>query len=347
MLCRNTLNVVVALVPERVNQKVLNVVMISKVFHPHTGVMKSAKINDVTIRYSSWLAALAVALVSLSQLAVAADLEPETIAAWDKYVKGINARIQKPVSPGAPFLLTDQVPGQAAKLRAGEIVTAPAGPQMPLRVPRGLIHDWAGASFIPNARLDDVLRILKDYERYKLFYNPHVIDSELIASEPPEDRFSMLMINKAVISQFALRGAFRSSYARVNDQRYFVTAEATHLQEVANYGTPTQHLLPENEGMGLIWRLYSVARLEERDGGVYMDLEVVALSRDIPASVRWLVAPIVRRVSRSSLAVSLRQTEDAVRFGASVIAGAPGVAGCQTRSSCDAMPSSGSSNSFR
>ena len=347
MLCRNTLNVVVALVPERVNQKVLNVVMISKVFHPHTGVMKSAKINDVTIRYSSWLAALAVALVSLSQVAVAADLEPETIAAWDKYVKGINARIQKPVAPGAPFLLTDQVPGQAAKLRAGEIVTAPAGPQMPLRVPRGLIHDWAGASFIPNARLDDVLRILKDYERYKLFYNPHVIDSELIASEPPEDRFSMLMINKAVISQFALRGTFRSSYARVNDQRYFVTAEATHLQEVANYGTPTQHLLPENEGMGLIWRLYSVARLEERDGGVYMDLEVVALSRDIPASVRWLVAPIVRRVSRSSLAVSLRQTEDAVRFGASVIAGAPRVAGCPTRSSCDATPSSGSSNSFR
>ena len=109
--------------------------MISKGFQPHTGVMKSAKMNDVIIRYTSWLAALAMSLVSFSQLAVAANLEPETIAAWDKYVKGIKARIQKPVAPGAPFLLTDQVPGKAAKLRAGEIVTAPAGPQMPLRVP--------------------------------------------------------------------------------------------------------------------------------------------------------------------------------------------------------------------
>jgi len=172
-----------------------------------------------------------------------------------------------------------------------------------------------------------------------------VIDSELIASEPPEDRFSMLMINKAVISQSALRGTFRSSYARVNDQRYFVIAKATHLQEVANYGTPAQHLLPENEGMGLIWRLYSVARLEERDGGVYMDLEVIALSRDIPASVRWIVEPIIRHVSRSSPAVSLRQTEDAVRSG--VIAVATRVAGCPTRSSCDATPFSGGSNSFR
>jgi hypothetical protein len=322
--------------------------MISKGFQPHTGVMKSAKMNDVTIRNTSWLAALAMSLVSFSQLAVAANLEPETIEAWDKYVKGINARIQKTVAPGAKFLLADQVSGQAATLRSGEIAIGPAGPQIPIRVPRGLIHDWVGASFIPNATLDDVLRILGDYERYKLFYNPHVMDSELIAREPSQDRFSMLIVNRSVISQNAVRGTFRSSNTRVDNQRYLITTEASHMQEVANYGTSSQHLLPENEGMGLIWRLYSVVRLEERDGGVYMDLEVVALSRDIPGAVRWIVEPIVRRVSRSSLTVSLRQTEDAVRSGASAVAEAPRVAGCPTRSSCDATPSSGgSSHLFR
>src|SRR5258708_18279314 len=174
------------------------------------------------------------------------------------------------------------------------------------------------------------------------------MDSELIAREPTQDRFSMLIVNKAVISQTAVRGTFRSSFTRVDNQRYLITTEATHLQEVANYGTPAQHLLPENEGMGLIWRLYSVARLEERDGRVYMDLEVVALSRDIPASVRWIVEPIVRRVSRSSLAASFRPTDDAVRSCPSVIAGPPRVAGVPTRSSCDATPySGGSSHSFR
>jgi hypothetical protein len=53
--------------------------------------------------------------------------------------------------------------------------------------------------------------------------------------------------------------------------------------------------------------------LEERDGGVYIELEAMVLSRDIPAALRWVVDPIVRRVSRSSLETSLQQTADAVR----------------------------------
>ena len=54
-------------------------------------------------------------------------------------------------------------------------------------------------------------------------------------------------------------------------------------------------------------------RLEENDGGVYVEIEAVALSRDIPPALRFLVDPIVRRVSRSALLTSLEQTENAVR----------------------------------
>jgi hypothetical protein len=64
--------------------------------------------------------------------------------------------------------------------------------------------------------------------------------------------------------------------------------------------------------MGLIWRLSSITRLEERDGGVYAELEAVALSRDIPAAFRILVTPIVRRVSRDSMETSLHQTKRAL-----------------------------------
>jgi hypothetical protein len=295
------------------------------------------------------LAAVAASILSVApRWAIAADLRPETIAAWDEYVRVVKGRTQKHVATGATFLSADEIPGEPARLRAGEIIVAPAGPQVPLRVPQGLIHDWAGAAFIPNVTLGDVLRILSDYQRYKLFYRPHVLDSELITREPSEDRFSMLIMNRSVISKTALRGTYRSSYKRLDAQRFCAVTEATQIQEVANYGTPSEHLLPDEEGMGLIWRLYSVTRLEERDGGVYMDLEVVALSRDIPASVRWFVEPIVRQVSRSSLAVSLLQTESAVRSGATSVAGTSSAADCPARVSCYATPSlSSSRHSFR
>jgi hypothetical protein len=70
------------------------------------------------------------------------------------------------------------------------------------------------------------------------------------------------------------------------------------------------------EGSGLIWRLFSIARYAQRDGGVYVELEAIALSRDIPPTFRWLIEPIVRRVSRGSLLTSLQQTENAVRLNA-------------------------------
>jgi hypothetical protein len=92
----------------------------------------------------------------------------------------------------------------------------------------------------------------------------------------------------------------------------YAISNTTHIQEVDKFGTPEQKTLPEDEGTGLIWRLSSITRLEERDGGVYAELEAIALSRDIPVAFRVIVTPIVRRVSRDSLATSLHQTKVAI-----------------------------------
>jgi hypothetical protein len=81
---------------------------------------------------------------------------------------------------------------------------------------------------------------------------------------------------------------------------------------ITGYGAAGQHTLPEDEGAGLIWRLFGVTRFEERDGGVYVEIEAIALSRDVPASLRWLIDPMVRRVAKASLINSLQQTRDAV-----------------------------------
>ena len=41
-----------------------------------------------------------------------------------------------------------------------------------------------------------------------------------------------------------------------------------------------------------------------------MELEVIGLTRDIPASVRWMASSLIARLSRGTLATSLRQTRD-------------------------------------
>jgi hypothetical protein len=244
-------------------------------------------------------------------------LTPETVAAWEAYVRTVHARVQERLQPGRPFLSIDEEEGMAETIRRGEALVAPFG-RTPQKVPAGLIHDWVGVGFIPNSKLDDVLSTVRDYAHYSDFYRPEVMASKALRSDGSKDRFSMLLVNKSIFSRTALDSEYEVSYVRVDDHRCYSISEARRIQEVENYGTPQQRVLPENEGTGLIWRLLSITRFEEGDGGVYIELEAIALSRDIPASLRWIATPLVRHVSKHSLLASLQQTSEAVHSRKSI-----------------------------
>ena len=251
--------------------------------------------------------------------AAAADLKPETVQAWQEYVKATEAKNQAHLAPGSPFLSIDAEPAQAAKLRQGQILASPVSPNVPVKVQGGLIHDWTGAIFIPNASVRDVFHVTRDYAQYKTVFRPNVVSAKPLETGDWNDTFSMVVMNTSFFAKSALDSDYRSQFTRLDDHRWYSTTETTRVQEVSNYGSPSEHKLPEGHGIGIIWSLYSFARYEERDGGVYIELEAIALSRDIPGALRWAVEPIVRRVSKSSMVTSLQQTADAVRSANAVI----------------------------
>jgi hypothetical protein len=131
------------------------------------------------------------------------------------------------------------------------------------------------------------------------------------------DQFSMVLMKRLQFRKVALDADYAIHYVRVDARRLYSVARTTRIQEIAAFGEPDQHLLPRDEGTGLIWRLYTVTRFEERDGGLYLEIEAIALSRDIPSGWRFLVEPVVRHKSREALVTAIRQTEDAVRAAAS------------------------------
>jgi hypothetical protein len=53
-------------------------------------------------------------------------------------------------------------------------------------------------------------------------------------------------------------------------------------------------------------------RIQERDGGVYLQSEVASLSRNIPPMLGWLIAPFVKNVPKESLTFTLQATRKAV-----------------------------------
>jgi hypothetical protein len=131
----------------------------------------------------------------------------------------------------------------------------------------------------------------------------------------------LLLGDNSFFLKTALATDYESHYVRLGERSGYGVARSTRIQEIENYGSREQRTLPEDQGLGLVWRLFTISRYAERDGGVYFELEAIGLSRDIPGSLKWLLEPIVRRVSRESISTSLRQTQNAVRFRADLARG--------------------------
>jgi hypothetical protein len=240
-----------------------------------------------------------------------AELKEETLKTWDAYIQTADSQMRDRLQ--GPFLWVDEAPDRLQRIRSGEILISPVGRQIPKPVPSGLIHDWIGAAFIPDARLEDVVSAVRDYGDYKEFYKPTVVDSKSLGTDGACDKYSMRVVNKETVAETALDIEYETCYFKTDERQWYSITHTTRVQEIRHYGQPNEQELPPNQGVGYIWRLYSVARFEERDGGIYVELEAIALSRDIPVALRWVVNPIVRRVSRNSMLVSLQQMEEAVR----------------------------------
>jgi hypothetical protein len=242
----------------------------------------------------------------------AAELQPAAYSAWQAYLQTAGMRMQARLAATGRFLWIDEEPGRDVRARNGAILVAPGLANGTQAVPNGLIHHWVAAVFIPFARLGDVLQIAHNFASYQHFYHPAIVDSKVLGSAGGEQSFSMRSLHRVLFITAVLDSQFITRDVQVDATRWYIVADSTRVQEVENFGGPDERVLPPDHGKGFIWRLHTITRYEERDGGVYVEMEALALSRDIPVALRWVVNPAVDQFSRGEMMACLRQTREAV-----------------------------------
>jgi hypothetical protein len=258
--------------------------------------------------------ALAALILQTASHVSGAELKPEAVTAWEQNVQAANARMNARLKSGAKFLWIDEQPSRLVQVKRGKIEVEPVGVGAE-PVPTGLVHDWIGTAFIPGASVDNIKRLTGAYDHYKEIYGPAVVDSRNLSNSGRNDRFSLRLLQKTSLATCAMEIGYEAHSIRVDDKRWYAISYSTSIREIRNYGKPDETELPPDEGNGFLWRLYSITRYQQGDGGVFVELEVMALTRDIPALLRWIVKPLVARMSRNSLAISLTKMRDAVRSG--------------------------------
>jgi hypothetical protein len=256
--------------------------------------------------------ALAVLALGIAGPVSAMELESGTLQAWNNYIRIADSHMQARLDGQRPFLWADEVADRRFRLQRGEILVAPVSGRGTQAAPNGLIHDWVGAVFIPHATVETFLAVANDYNSYKEIYKPAVADSKLLACTDQDRRYSLVLQRRVLFVNAAVEGQYQVRNFAVDDRRGYSITATTRMQEIEDYGRSDARRLPPGHGDGFIWRLHSIVRYAERDGGLYLEVEAIALTRDIPASLRWVVKPVVNHLSIDSLTASLRETRDAV-----------------------------------
>jgi hypothetical protein len=275
----------------------------------------------------SLLYLLALSLCYLNAASTAAEtsplgspaLKPRTAEAFAEYIRVTEARNNSELQRGSNLLWIDELTEIAkAKAYAGlahgsveleQRNKRENGHEIPC--PNGMIHHWEGLVFIPGARLDDVLRVLKDYNRHAVYYSPDVERSRIESQNGNHYRVFLRFHRQKVIT-VVLNSEHDVSYFRDSDSRAHSRSSATHIAEVENPGKHNEKERPRDDDNGFLWGMETWWRMEEKDAGVYVQSEVVSLTRDIPTGLGWMVGPFVTAVPRESLTFTLEATRKAV-----------------------------------
>jgi hypothetical protein len=250
----------------------------------------------------------------------ATQLRKDTTQAFDRYVELTEARNVAELRRATGLLWIDDLPEAERRaaydaLKRGEVKLQKLETRdkdEAIRCPGGLIHHWTGVIFIPGAKLDDVLAVLEDYDRHAEYFAPDVERSKMESRDG--DHFKVfLRFRRHKIITVVLNTEHDVRYFRDAPDRAHSRSSATRIAEVENPGKSDEREKTSGDDDGFLWRMETWWRMEERDGGVYVQSEVASLTRDIPAGLGWLIRPFITGIPKETLTFTLEASRKAVQ----------------------------------
>ncbi len=252
-------------------------------------------------------------LVGCAAATEAAELQPETVAAWNRYVEATERRIAAELEPAQPgrFLVQDfrddaadaRREVLAGRVRMDRLETRDADGER-IRVPKGAIHHWLGSALIPGVTLEEVLHALIHAVEPDALQDD-VIESRVLA-RPGEDRLEVfLKLRRRQMVTVHYNTEHAVAYTRHRPEAASSRSVATRIAELDDAGTADEREKPIGRDRGFLWRLNSYWRYRQVDEGVIVECESLSLSRGIPRFLRWVASPLINRTARDILTRTL------------------------------------------
>ncbi len=166
------------------------------------------------------------------------SLSNSTVAAFRRYVANTELQQEKSLG-GGNFLWIDNLPTKERQnaysgLKHGEVEmrrVPPDASSANTEIPGGMIHDWKGIVFIPGAKMDQVLRVLQDYNRHATVYAPDV-EKAKIEQQDGNHYLVFLRFRRTKVLTVVLDTEHEVNYFRDSPTRAHSRSSAIRIAEV-------------------------------------------------------------------------------------------------------------------
>lgn len=258
-------------------------------------------------RLTNFRAIVCAALIA-SAISAFSEEPAQAKAAFQNYITALEARFDAQNKSSEGYLWIDQNPQRREAVRKGEVqVEHVHAPQ----IDGGTIEDWIGGAFLPNATLDQVLKVDQDYGDYTKYYAPEIVQVRVLAHQGHHFQV-FYRLKKHKVVTVVLETVHDIDFLPLGQDRYSLLSRSASVREVRNAGQQDEEVLPQGEGLGFLWAMNSYWRVEQRDGGVYVECEVATLARSIPFGMGALLRPTIESFASESLENTLKEKRRAV-----------------------------------
>ena len=260
---------------------------------------------------------LAFLLLLSAGTAGASEAPAAATAAFNAYVGNVESRLAEQHRSSNGFLVLAGSRSETdLRLRRGEMIIEQLTPAAEADLAGALLHHWRGTAFVQGATAGEFERLMKDFSGYPQRFSPQVMQAWVLSPHDGRipDHFTALMrVRQRHVITVVMDTTYDISYGRLDLQHGYSSSRSTRISEIASPGTAKEHTLSDGEEHGFLWRMNTYWSYDERDGGLYMQVESISLTRAIPTGLGWIVRPYVQSVPRESLEFTLRAARNALR----------------------------------
>ena len=194
-------------------------------------------------KYSRRVLWMGVFAALLAGAAAAAELTPQTSAAFDRYTRAREAQIAGELKEPGKFFWFDKLSPELRekmyeRLRHQEIIIERRETRdgnQAIKIPEGMVHHWLALVFVPKATLQETLQLLQDYDHHKDLYKTEVVDSRLISRNGNQFKAYMRFYKKKIIA-VTLNTEHAAEYVTLSASRAYSHSHTTKIAEVENAG---------------------------------------------------------------------------------------------------------------